>query len=65
MRSLTPTTVQVAKLGGDGYVATRVAVDPENGTTYTTVERVNEDGVEIVIVRLVGLDEGAAFPEVG
>lgn len=64
MRSLTPTTVQVARVGGDGYVATQVAVDPENGTVYTALERVNEDGVAIDIVRQAHLDEGCAFPEV-
>lgn len=64
MRSLSPTTVQVAKVGGGGYAATQVAVDPENGTVYAALERVNEEGVSVDIVRLEGLDESPSFAEV-
>jgi hypothetical protein len=66
MRSLTPTTVQVS---GDVSAsstarAARIALDPETGIVYATVEEAAEFGLDVKVVRLEGLDEGASFPEV-
>lgn len=65
MRSLTPTTVQVAQLSSaPGSRAAQLVPDPESGSVYVAVERVDDDGVEVDIVRLASLDEGAEFSEV-
>jgi hypothetical protein len=65
MRSLTPTTVQVAEVvSGASSRAAQLAVDPESGAVYATVEAHGEFGLDISIVKLDGIEEGSAFPEV-
>jgi len=64
MRSLTPTTVGVSELANGSARGGRVAVDPETGALYATVEAPAEFGLDISIVKLDGIDESSAFPDV-
>ncbi|WOO84954.1 Elongator complex protein 1 [Vanrija pseudolonga] len=66
MRSLAPTTVQVASINLTSAAASagQLAVDPESGTVYATIEKATEEGLEVDIVRIEGLEEGAEFSEV-
>lgn len=66
MRSLAPTTVQVASINLTSAAsrAGQLAVDPESGTVYATIEKATDDGLEVDIVRIEGLEEGAEFSEV-
>lgn len=52
MRSLTPTTVAVSEVASGAARAGRVAVDPETGVLYATVEAPAEFGLDISIVKL-------------
>lgn len=53
MRSLTPTRLGVSELSsiGTSSKAAAVAIDPETGSYYVAVERMNE-GVEVDIIRI-------------
>jgi hypothetical protein len=66
MRSLTPTTVQVASVAASspGRRGAALAVDPESGNVYAAVERIEDGEVHVEIVRLEGLDAGGAFADV-
>ncbi|KLT46470.1 IkappaB kinase complex, IKAP component [Cutaneotrichosporon oleaginosum] len=66
MRSLTPTTVQVASVAASspGRRGAAIAVDPESGNVYAAVERIEEGEVHVEIVSLKGLEDGGAFADV-
>jgi hypothetical protein len=53
MRSLAPTRLGVSELSsiGASSKAAAVAIDPETGSYYVAVERMNE-GVEVDIIRI-------------
>ncbi|GMK55839.1 hypothetical protein CspeluHIS016_0208950 [Cutaneotrichosporon spelunceum] len=66
MRSLTPTTVQVASVAASspGQRGAALGIDPESGNVYAAVERIEEGELHVEIVRLEGLEDGGAFAEV-
>ncbi|WWD21132.1 hypothetical protein CI109_105613 [Kwoniella shandongensis] len=61
MRSLTPLGLRIAALtqAGSSSKASNIAIDPENGTIYVAVERIDE-GVEVDIFRITDGDHDEA-----